>query len=150
MEKFERVYIGIDPGKRGAVASIYVNPLRIEYVPMPGIYTDLLKVLYDLSVVETKKLYCYIEQVQYRPNQKGVITGITNYGRLLGYLEAFTIPYTVLSAQKWKKYYGLLGKDKEASVNLANQRLGLSLTKTQDGIAEALLLASYGIEKDLQ
>ena len=141
--------IGIDPGKKGGIA-ILCSDNTIEYMKMPEVYSELLNLVNRMNSkknLDNNNIHCFIEQVQYRPQQRGVLTMITNYGRILGYLEAYYIPYTVVSSQRWKGHFKLFGKDKVESINLANQLFGLKLKKTYDGIAEALLIAKYGEQR---
>lgn len=140
-------YIGIDPGKKGGIAAITVKDgvttgYHIEV--MPEVFKDAY---YSIgALVPEGHVKLLIEQVQYRPNQRGVINMLTNYGRLLAYIEILEIPYEIISAQKWKKHYKL-GKDKIDSINLANSMFSTEFKKTQDGLAEALLIANYAKEK---
>lgn len=133
-------HIGIDPGKKGGIALIAND--EITYNKMPLVCTELYRLISDYYL-RYSNLHIYVEQVQYRPNQRGVMTTLVNYGRLLGYIESFNLPYEIVSAQKWKKHYKL-SADKVEAVNLANSLFGLTLKKSEDGIAEALLIAKYG------
>lgn len=136
--------LGIDPGKKGGFGAIDDTGLYVSSFKMPEIRTELISVL-----KEYKELYptvlTAIEQVQYRPNQRGVITTIENYGRILGYLEAIEIPYVIIPAVRWKKYFKL-SSDKAEAINYANRLFSLKLGKTEDGVAEALLIARYEYE----
>jgi hypothetical protein len=136
------IVMGIDPGKKGAIATL--DKLgNVSYNSMPEIFEDLLTLL--MSIKDRNEVsMVFVEDTQYRPNQKGVITTLVNYGRLIGYLEALNFRYTRVSAMKWKKKLNL-SKDKIDSINLVNNKYNLGLRKTQDGIAEAILIAEYGL-----
>lgn len=146
----KKLIIGIDPGKKGGVAVLTVTSAAITPTvsPMPQIYKTLFNMLKDIGDLHYDSIHAYLEDVQYRSNQRGVKTALTNWGRIQGYLEALGIPYTVVSAMKWKKHMGL-SQDKIESINLANQIYGLEFTKTQDGLAEALLIAHHGVVQNV-
>lgn len=71
-----------------------------------------------------------------------------NFGYLKGLLEAFEIPYELVRPQRWKKEFGISGKNQSVEVC---KRLfpGVSLRRTErckkdhDGMAEALLMAEF-------
>lgn len=140
------IIIGIDPGKKGGFSIFKDNKLDF-YTPMPKLYTDIMFLFEkykDEAELNHRIIHVYIEQAQYRPNQRGVATTFINYGRILGYLESLYIGYTEVSAMKWKKKMNVTA-DKIAIINLVNNRYALQLKKTEDGIAEAILIGEYGI-----
>ena len=71
-----------------------------------------------------------------------------NFGYLKGLLEAFEIPYELVRPQRWKKEFGIIGKNQSVEVC---KRLfpGVSLRRTErckkdhDGMAEALLMVEF-------
>ena len=145
-----RYVVGIDPGKKGGISVIQIdNPNEIHgHHKMPEVQSELLELVRVLNrlfaTTGTGKIF--IEQCTYRTNQRGIVNMLTNYGRLLGYIESVGISYEVVSPQRWKKFFKL-GSDKTDSINLANQLFGTSFTKTQDGLAESCLIAKYGLEQ---
>ena len=81
------------------------------------------------------------------------VTSMFNFGVSFGYIqgviEAFEIPYELVSPQKWKKHFGL-DNDKSKSIAKCKHLFpGVSLLPTErcrkdsDGMAEALLIALY-------
>ena len=89
-----------------------------------------------------------VEQVQSMRAQG--VTSSFNFGQSFAAckytLEALGLKYGLVRPQAWKKKYGLIGKDKGASVLLAVEMfptLWEKLTISKDGRAEALLLAAY-------
>lgn len=83
------------------------------------------------------------------------VTSMFHFGKSAGYIEgvlkAFHIPYDLIPPQRWKKHYGL-HSDKQESIDkclelfpdtclLPTQRC----KKPSDGMAEALLIAKYGL-----
>ncbi len=141
-------YIGIDPGKSGAMAII--NGKNIVTVPYDEeAYADAL------ARVDEKNAFAVVERVSAMPGQ-GVTSMFSfgmNYGFIQGLLTANRIPFEIVMPQKWKKEFGVTS-DKNTSIAVA-QRLfpEVSLMRTEkckkphDGIAEALLLALFAKRK---
>lgn len=141
-------YIGIDPGKSGAMAII--NGKKITTVPFDEeAYADAL------ARVDEKNAFAVVERVNAMPGQ-GVTSMFsfgTNYGFIQGLLMANRIPYELVIPQKWKKEFGVTS-DKNTSIAVA-QRLfpDVSLLRTDkckkpdDGVAESLLMAEFARRK---
>lgn len=137
------IYIGIDPGKDGALAIVSEGGL-VEAIPYDTkAYKNALSGLKTPSVA-------VLEHVNAMPKQ-GVTSMFTfgeGFGYLKGLLEAYGIPYELVRPQKWKKEFGISGKNQSIEVC---KRLfpGVNLKKTDrckkdhDGMAEALLMALY-------
>lgn len=142
------IYIGIDPGKSGAMAVIYqALDDAVEIVPFDE--RDYVSRLRDMSVSLVKAKAC-LEHVGAMPGQG--VTSMFNFGQNFGYirglLEAFQIPYELVRPQKWKKEFGI--SDKNSSVECCKRLFpGVSLRRTErcrkddDNMAEALLMAEY-------
>ena len=136
-------YIGIDPGKDGALAVLCEGGL-VSVVPFyPDAYKANLRALNGPAMA-------VLEHVGAMPGQ-GVTSMVSvgeNFGYLKGLLEAFEIPYELVRPQRWKKEFGISGKNQSVEVC---KRLfpGVSLRRTErckkdhDGMAEALLMALY-------
>lgn len=139
------LFIGIDPGKSGALAIIDEAGCVTTAVFDEAAYVEYL------DGVDAGNAVVCLEHVGARPGQ-----GVTsmfhfgeNYGWIQGVLRAKRIPYQTVTPVKWKREFGL-SKDKGASVQacqrlfprvslLANERCRVA----HDGIAEAVLLAEY-------
>lgn len=137
-------YIGIDPGKGGALAVITQDSALVFSFDRK----DYVKILQAAAKADAK---CCLERVGAMPGQ-GVTSMFSfgeNFGFIQGVLEASGIPYELVTPQRWKKEFGVTG-DKNSAVSVC-QRLfpGVSLLKTErsrkpdDGMAEALLMAEY-------
>lgn len=145
------VYIGIDPGKKGAMAMLSNDgdPLIIPFDP--SAYIDALWKL----KCEDEPCICCIEQVHSVAKQGLSSTwsfGVS-YGWLLGMLDSIGIPYQPISPQKWKNEFGL-NSDKAISVEVCKRLFpSANLMRTErsrkddDGCAEALLMACYAKRK---
>lgn len=140
------IYIGIDPGKKGAMAMI--SDLTKERALIPFDETVYAKVLKECI---GKEATACLEHVGAMPGQG--VTSMFNFGQNFGYikglLEAFQIPYELVRPQKWKKEFSITG-DKNSSIEVCKRLFpGVSLRRTDrcrkddDGFAEALLLAEY-------
>lgn len=138
------IYIGIDPGKSGALAIINGNMMNL----IPFSETDYINAI---KVVPLELAVACVEHVGAMPGQG--VTSMFNFGQNFGYikglLEAFQIPYELVRPQKWKKEFGITG-DKNSSIDVCKRLFpGVSLRRTErcrkddDGLAEALLMAEY-------
>ena len=98
------MYIGIDPGKTGAVAILddkgnYINVLDFgqeELMPTLIGYAPVVK-------------FAYLEKVHSMPGQ-GVVSTFSfgeNFGWWQGVLGSLGIPYTTIRPQDWMKKYSL-------------------------------------------
>lgn len=138
-------YIGCDPGKSGALAVIWPDE-RVDVVTFgEDEYRDILK------SVDGNKAKCCLERVGAMPKQ-GVNSMFhfgENYGFIQGLLTAYSIPYELVTPQKWKKEFQVTG-DKNSSIAVCKRlfpdvllRRTDRCKKDHDGMAEALLLATY-------
>lgn len=141
-------YIGCDPGKSGAFASISVDGDNIGIEVYP--YEDSV-FLAEMKEWAFDDCICCIEEVHSMPKQ-GVASSFSfgkTYGYLLGVLEAYFIPYQPIKPQRWKKEFGL-NSDKAKSIEVCRRLFPeVSLKRTEkckvdhDGMAEALLMAEF-------
>lgn len=140
------IYIGIDPGKSGAIAVILDE--MDETLLYPYGEQEYRNVLHDLSLRPVKAC---VEHVGAMPGQG--VTSMFNFGVNFGYirglLEAFKVPYELVRPQKWKKEFSITG-DKNSSIEVCKRLFpGVCLRRTEkcrkddDGMAEALLMAEY-------
>ena len=145
-------YIGIDPGKNGALAIItYWGNGQVDYTIQPFDATEYVKLLRNHAVNVT---VC-VEKVGAMPGQ-GVVS-MFNFGHNLGFIEgvlqAVSIPYQLVPPQTWKKEFSL-NSDKAKSIEVCQKLFpNVSLLATErsrkphDGMAEALLMAEYARRK---
>lgn len=143
------VYVGIDPGKSGAMAILYPNG-SIETIPFNMVnYVDAIRGLTDYPVK------CCLEKVGAMPGQ-GVVS-MFNFGHNLGFIEGVlqsnSIPYQLVPPQTWKKEFSL-SSEKAKSIEVCQKlfpKANLLATersrKPSDGIAEAVLMAEYARRK---
>ena len=143
-------YVGIDPGKTGAIAIIEESRRKVLDVPVINgdyYFYEMYMLLFKakLSNVHT---YLTLERQQAMPGQG--VSSTFQTGRGYGAWEAIcsiTVPdFQIVSPRVWKKKLGL-SKDKEASRALAiflYPSMEEMLSRKRDhNRAEALLLAHY-------
>ena len=140
-----KTYIGIDPGKSGALA-LLTEDGQCTVVPFhESAYITIL------SAASGPASVCCLEKVGAMPGQ-GVVS-MFNFGHNLGYIEgllqAFDIPYQLVPPQTWKKEF-CVTSDKNTSIEVCRKlfpHVSLLPTarsrKPSDGMAEAMLLAEY-------
>jgi crossover junction endodeoxyribonuclease RuvC len=157
------VYLGIDPGFSGAIASLDTPTGSLQVLDMPVLTNtkgkteiDHIRLFEALRVPESSKLlgiqiHCYLEFIASRPGQSApaMFRLGQGYGALEMAIAANRIPVTYVTPTKWKKYFGL-SSDKGASRGLATQRFpqhaDLFARVKDDGRAEAALIALYAHE----
>ena len=141
------IYIGIDPGAKGAMAILYETGY-IHIIPFDG--DKYANELAELTQCE-ESCRCCLEQVHAIPGNGLTSTWnfAENYGFIRGLMEANGIPYQTVTPQKWKKEFSLTS-DKSDSITVC-QRLfpKVNLLRTErsrkpdNNFAEACLMAEY-------
>lgn len=142
------IYLGIDPGKSGALAMIYGGEITV--IPF-----DESAYKAQLEAISGLKAVCCLEHVSAMPGQG--VTSMFNFGKgfgwLLGMLDAYNVSYELVRPQKWKKEFSITA-DKNSSITVCKRLFpDASLLPTErcrkdsDGMAEALLMAEYARRK---
>lgn len=144
------VYIGLDPGKKGAMAIMgYSNTTGERYVMKiipfdPQEYIKTLKQFNGATVC--------IEQVHSLPREgvKSVWSFGQTYGWLLGVLDAVGLSYQTVPPNLWKKDFSLLRTEKKQSIEVCKRLFpGIELKRTDrcrnddDNMADAALICEY-------
>ena len=145
-----KAYIGIDPGKSGALAILYEDGVVETYTFDAGVYATVLD-----HVSKNTDPICCLEKVGAMPGQ-GVVSMFNfghNFGFIEGVLQTVKMPYQLVPPQTWKKEFSLTS-DKAKSVEVcqklfpnANLMATNRSRKPSDGIAEAVLMAEYARRK---
>lgn len=137
-------YIGIDPGKDGAMAIIDPEGRPTIFPFDEGVY---VAACYQMK----GKAKAMLEKVGARPGQgtKSMFSFGENFGFIRGVLEAFSVPYELVHPQKWKKEFSVTS-DKGTSIKAAKRlfpdadlKKSERCRKDHDGMAEALMIAEY-------
>ena len=144
------IYIGIDPGKKGGVAVIDGDGVEVYA------WDDQTFVNVMAATMNKGKCVAAVEKVGAMPGQ-GVTSMFSfgqSFGFILGVLTAFGIGYQLVPPTLWKREFGLLHTEKQASVDVAKRLFpGVSLLPTErcrkesDGMSDALCLAEYARRK---
>ena len=155
--------IGIDPGISGSIC-FFENGKIIDVVEMPTmtegkknkrqvngaqVYNEILK---RINKSEKHNIRVVIEQVSAMPGQG--VTSMFNFGQSFGILKgicsAMQLPLYFVRPAKWKKYFGLINSEKDASRTKAIEIFpyySSNLSKKKDSNkADAILIASFYYE----
>ena len=155
--------IGIDPGISGSIC-FFENGKIIDVVEMPTmidgkknkrqvngaqIFNEISK---RINKIEKGNLRVVIEQVSAMPGQG--VTSMFNFGQSFGILKgvcsAMQLPMYFVRPAKWKKYFGLINSEKDASRTRAIEMFpyfSSHLSKKKDSNkADAILIASFYYE----
>ena len=152
--------IAIDPGISGAIC-FFEDGKILDVVEMPimvegkknkkqangaQIYNEILK---RINKIDKKNIKVIIEQVSAMPGQG--VSSMFNFGQSFGILKgicsAMQLPMYFVRPSKWKKYFGLIKSEKDASRTRAIEMFpyfSSHLSKKKDSNkADAILIASF-------
>ena len=155
--------IGIDPGISGSIC-FFENGKILDVIEMPTmiegkknkkqvngsqIYNEIFK---RIKHIDKRDIKVIIEQVSAMPGQG--VTSIFNFGQSFGILKgicsAMQLPMYFVRPAKWKKYYGLINSEKDASRTKAIEMFpyfSSQLSKKKDSNkADAILIANFYCE----
>ena len=150
--------IGIDPGLSGAIAILEDNKVK-ELFDMP-VMSDgkknkrqlnsahLVKIIKD-NINDSENTVMVVEQVNAMPGQG--VTSMFNFGQSFGVLKgicsAMQLSMHFVRPAKWKKYFGLIKTEKDASRTKVIEifpYISSQLSRKKDSNkADAILIASF-------
>ncbi len=146
-------YIGIDPGGQGGFAIINGDDNSAEVMSWDQeLFINKIK---DMHAAGLPCITC-LENVHAMPSdsRKRAFAFGESLGFIKGVLQSFDIPYQLISPVKWKKEFNLIKQDKSVSIQTCKQlyptvslKRTPKCTKDSDGMAEALLMATYAKRK---
>ena len=152
--------IGIDPGISGAICFFEDGQVK-ELIDMPimadgkknkrqingpQVYNEILK---RINKFQKKDMIVVIEQVSAMPGQG--VTSMFNFGQSFGVLKgicsAMQLSMFFIRPAKWKKYFGLIKTEKDASRTKVIEifpYISSQLSRKKDSNkADAVLIASF-------
>ena len=138
--------IAVDPGKGGAVA-LMVGGVLEGVVDMPWAGDEVSGVLLAAHIGLAAPDVVVTEKVHAMPKQgvSSTFNFAKSYGIVIGVVASLRHPLVKMTPQEWKRANGLIGKDKDASRQLAMelwpQHAERFARKMDDGRAEAALIA---------
>ena len=155
--------IGIDPGISGSICFFEQGKI-LDVIEMPTmtegkknkrqvngsqIYNEILK---GVEKAEKQNVRVIIEQVSAMPGQG--VTSMFNFGQSFGILKgicsAMQLPMYFVRPAKWKKYFGLINSQKDASRTRVIEMFpyySSELSRKKDSNkADAILIASFYYE----
>ncbi len=155
--------IGIDPGISGSIC-FFEDGKILDVLEMPTMTDGKKKkkqvngaqIYNEISIkirgIEKQNLRVIIEQVSAMPGQG--VTSMFNFGQSFGILKgicaAMQLPMYFVRPAKWKKYFGLIKSEKDASRTKAIEMFPYfspQLSKKKDSNkADAILIASFYYE----
>ena len=155
--------IGIDPGISGSIC-FFEDGKIIDVLEMPTMIdgkknkkqVNGAQIYNEISTkirgIEKQNLRVIIEQVSAMPGQG--VTSMFNFGQSFGILKgicsAMQLPMYFVRPAKWKKYFGLIKSEKDASRTKAIEMFpyfSSQLSKKKDSNkADAILIASFYYE----
>ncbi len=152
--------LGVDPGLSGCMAMLHKGAVDVFDIPTTTRTVnkkekrqiDPYQLAAWLEIQRPLIKFAVVEQVGTMPGQG--VTSAFNFGFttgcIHGIIAACGIKIRTVPPQVWKRKYGLLGQNKDASRGEASRRFPefthLWPLKKHDGRAEAALLALYGSE----
>jgi len=152
--------LGVDPGLSGRMAMLKAGAVDVLDIPTTTRtlnqkekrQIDPYQLSAWLEIQRPLIKFAVVEQVGTMPGQG--VTSAFNFGFttgcIHGIIAACGIEIRTVPPQVWKRKYGLLGQNKDASRGEASRRFPqfthLWQLKKHDGRAEAALLALYGSE----
>jgi hypothetical protein len=156
-------YIGIDPGKKGYLCLYNANYSGYKHYPLFNgnrLNREMLDTIEKLA--ETYTMIAVVEQVHSMPHQ-GVASTFsfgTNYGMILGALEAIGIPYVTCAPGKWQKFIceavDKAPNTKQMHYNAARRLFpNMDFRRSErcriydDNKVDSTLICEYGIRKQL-
>ena len=150
--------IGIDPGLSGAIAvlddfkifEIYDMPIMSEGKKNKNQLNSaqLVKILKN-NFKNNEELFVIVEQVNAMPGQG--VTSMFNFGQSFGVIKgicsAMQLSMFFIRPAKWKKYFGLIKTEKDASRTKVIEifpYISSELSRKKDSNkADAVLIASF-------
>lgn len=153
------LYLGIDPGAAGAIASLDANGRLVAVSDMPTVPVKVGKterrrvsasLLRDLLSADSDAITMIVlEKVGGMTGQSASASFTFGYGAgvVEGVIAALSLPLAMVTPQAWKRSAGIAsdkGAAREAAMRLWPAQARLFARVKDDGRAEAALMARHG------
>ncbi|MFG0756174.1 hypothetical protein ACF8O8_25730 [Pseudomonas sp. TYF_14] len=160
----EKVIIGIDPGKKGAIAILSEDGSLLDLYDMPVTEKGKRGVVDARQLIDMlrgRRGTVVIEKVGYVPGDGGL--GAFSFGEAAGVargvVEALGFDLVMPRPQEWRKWHGLTGADDFVVIQTARDLYPNANVLTgrkkkdgspgiKDGRTDALLIARYGLSQN--
>jgi crossover junction endodeoxyribonuclease RuvC len=151
------IIAGIDPGLGGGLAIIKEEKVNLYDTPTAKVRSghrikrDYLPQMMAHLLILEKPGFVFLEQVNSHPGEgvSSVFSFGKGYGIWIGIIAALQIPMTLVTPQAWRKKLMQGKPDKNASrlraMELYPEISDQLKRKSDDGRAEALLIAHWGL-----
>lgn len=142
------IFLGIDPGKSGAVGVLIGEKFFVYPTPVIGKDYDICGMKYLLAPYVQDGAFCVLERAQAMPKQGSVsmFEFGRGYGIWLGILACLGIQFQIVHARVWTRQMleGAPGEGKERAVHVAQNLFSWRpKLKKEWQYADAILLAEY-------
>jgi hypothetical protein len=143
-------YIGIDPGLSGGIA--YIHGYIVGVHPMPTIKIGTKQMVDTEKVRDWISALGPIDLIMIEQVNAGAVKSVMSafafgrgYGRIEGVIRALDRPHDYVASPTWTKALGITkGAGKPEHIAVARRLFpSVVLRDTQDGPADALLIAEY-------
>ena len=150
----KKIVIGIDPGASGGLCIFYPDGKKIAYgAKKEKSYSEILKEVSEYAKVEGYEICAYLEQLsgfqrgRFQMMSRQAFVMGTSYGKIIGAMEALSIPFWTITPQRWQKSLPLHKTENQTDYkrqlsNLAKQRYPQLKPTLQT--CDAILIAEYG------
>lgn len=156
------IFIGVDPGITGAIAAIDGNGDVLDVIDMPTMMSGsgkakVQKRVNATALLDILRTFCpaaenafvLIEKAQAMRSQG--VSSVFSFGHTAGVIEATVaccrFPYELVTAQRWKKHFGLSSDKEQARARAIQLFPGMPLGRKADhNRAESLLIARFGFD----
>lgn len=148
--------LAIDPGVSGCLVVMREDGSIVDFIQMPCVKVGSKNRVNSAAAAAWVKDigsidHCYLEKVGAMPGQG--TASMFSFGHAAGVVEgvasACNIPITLVTPQQWKKFTGLIGKDKDAArtrcVQLYPECREFDLKGRGQALADAVLIGRYGL-----
>ena len=145
----------VDPGVSGSIVVLDKTGSYVAHMIMPTLKIGTKNRVNGAALAaflsQFELTHCYLEKVQAMPGQG--VSSMFSFGHSAGLIEGVFvgagIPLTLVTPQKWKKYAGLIGTEKDAArsraAHLYPMIRDLDLKGKGQAIADALMIGRCGL-----